>query len=265
MAFPEPKFVAAHGVLRLPQPATRSPADDERFVAAVRGAFPNVVSRQVLPPEAPPQTPHLVMASTSSHLALSAMQADFEVRFYGDYLADIERGLEYVERKMGAVLEGYEALGTRPAVTGIIGTLNFSLHDTEVEPAAFIARAHLRRPPNDAELQDVNVKVALRVDETYFVHLAASNYESRILERPMIPGVPVTIRPYEGRIDDSGIELTIDVNNNLAARLTKEDPEVTLETLASVTQLLRSACTSAGPRFAETGEVTVADLNTAAA
>lgn len=50
----------------------------------------------MLPAEAPPQSPHLILGSSSSQLAISVAQADFEVRFYGDYLDDIARGLEYV-------------------------------------------------------------------------------------------------------------------------------------------------------------------------
>ncbi len=119
----------AHAVLQAPYPVQRDPAKDELFIAAVRREFPNIMARQMLPVEAPSQIPHLTLGGTSSQLALSAAQADFEVRFYGDYLSDLERGLEYVERKLQRVLAGYQAIEVVPSLIGLVATLHFSLND----------------------------------------------------------------------------------------------------------------------------------------
>jgi hypothetical protein len=102
MALPSPSFQRAHAVFQLGA-FTRDPAKDEAFIEAVKGEFPNVISRQQLPPEALGPAPHLVLASTSSQLAVSALQVDFEVRFYGDYVDDIQRGVDYVENKLTAI------------------------------------------------------------------------------------------------------------------------------------------------------------------
>src|SRR5262245_27342092 len=103
MALRPATFEMAHAVLQFPS-MVRDPARDEAFIAAVADQFPNVISRQALPAETPPVTPHLVLASSSSQLAISAIQADFEVRFYGEYITEVERGLDYVEQKLTSIL-----------------------------------------------------------------------------------------------------------------------------------------------------------------
>jgi hypothetical protein len=261
MGFPEPTFVAAHGVLQLPNPAPRDPARDEGLLAEVRDEFPNVLNRQLLPAEAAPNVPHLVLSSTSSQLAISSAQADFEVRFYGDYVDDVARGLEYVERKIETILRGFRAAELMPSMVGLIATFHFSFKDFEASPVEHILRTHLRPEVNPDEVQDAHVKVALKVKDTYFVNLTLSNYETRALERPVFPGLSfVRIRPWEGRVDDFGVELAIDINNNLQARTRQEDPEVDAQAIQAVTGMLREIATTVGPRFAEVGEVSAADL-----
>lgn len=229
-------------------------------MAAVRHEFPNVLNRAALPPEAPPNTPHVVLASTSSQLALSALQADFQVRFYGDYLSDINRGVEYIERKLIAVFEGFGTIDAPVASIGVIGTLNFSFAGVEERPVDHILRTHLRSPVDAAEVQDAVARIAVGLRDTYFLNLTVSNYERRSLDRPIIPGTMVRVRPWEGRIDDAGLELAIDINNNLEARSQQRDPEVTLDGLRAVTGLLRDIGTESGPAFADTGELSTERL-----
>jgi hypothetical protein len=230
---------------------------DEAFIAAVRSEFPNVLNRVALPPEAPPNAPHLTLASTSSQLAVSNVQADFEVRFYGDYLGDIGRALEYVERKLAVVFDAFDA---PVAIIGLIGTLNFSFAGREDRPVDHILRTHLRSPVDPAEVQDAVARIAVRLRDTYFLNLTLSNYERRSLERPLMPGSVMRVRPWEGRIDDSGLELALDVNNNLEARTQQRDPEVTRDALRAVTGLLREVARESGPAFAETGELSTERL-----
>jgi hypothetical protein len=266
MPLPEPTFVMTHGVLQLPNPVIRDPGRDERFLEAVRGEFPNVINHQLLPQEAPPLVPHLTVSSTSSQLAVSAAQADFEVRFYGEYVNDLERGLEYVERKLKAILLGFQAADLAPSLIGLIATLHFSFRDAEdEEPAEHILRTHLRTEVDSSDLQDAMARIALRVRDTYFVTMTLSNYESRILERPIMPGLQtIRVRPWEGRVEDKGIELGLDINNNLEARTREQDPVVTEEGIRAVTQLLRDVATTTGPTFAESGTVSVDSLTTSA-
>ena len=261
MPFPSPRYLSAHGVLS-PAFPSREPSQDERFVAVTRRAFPNIVTRQVLPPEAPPTAPHLVMASTSSQLAVSAAQADFDVRFYNEYVTDLALASEYVENKMAAVLEGYAAVAVTPSLVGVIATVQFSFKDGEFSPpAVHVMQNHLKPAFNENEIQDAQAKVALKVEDTFFVSLTVSNYESRSIERPVLPGIGlVRMRPWEGRLDDYGVQLSIDINNNLDARVNERDPEVTDDTVKTITRLLREVASSVGPEFAESGEVSISDL-----
>jgi hypothetical protein len=260
LPLPAPTLIAAQGVVGLRDYRGHDPGRDQAFIDAVRPEFANLLNRVALPPEAPPNAPHLVLASTSSQLALSAVQADFQVRFYGDYLNDVPRALEYVERKLATVFEGFQAIDTAIASIGLIGTLNFSFEDLEQRPVDHILQTHLRPPTDPEAIQDAVAKVAVRLRDTYFVNLTVSNYERRALERPMMPGGFLRVRPWEGRIEDVGLELIIDINNNLEARERREDPEVTVEGLRAVTGLLREVATTSGPVYADTGELSMEQL-----
>ena len=92
--------------------------------------------------------------------------------------------------------------------------------------------------------------MAIRLRDTYYVNFTLSNSEARALERPIMPGALMVIRGWEGRLDDVGLELAVDINNNLEARVAQRDPEVTLDGLRAVTGLLRDVATSSGPAFA---------------
>jgi hypothetical protein len=210
--------------------------------------------------------PHLVLASTSSQLALSAVQADFEVRFYGDYATDIERALEFVERKVRSILKGFDALGARPMMIGVIATLEFSFAGREGEsPAEHILATHLRTSVDQEALQDALARVAIKVRDTYFVTMTVNNYESRIFERPILPGMTaIQVRPWEGRVDDIGVQLVVDINNGLELRTQEQTPAVTDAGLGAVTRLLREIVETAGPEFVEFGNVSADALTTAA-
>jgi len=196
-------------------------------------------------------------------LAVSVAQADFQVGFYGDYLDDLPRGLDFVERKMKAVRAGYEAAGLSPATLGLIATFRFSGEDlADTPPARHIQRNLLKADIDPEEaLQDATAKVSLRVRDTYFVNLTLSNYEERRIERPLIPGMgAIRVRPWEGTVEGVGLELVLDINNNLEARTKREDPVVTDEGIHAVAELLRETGEKVGPEFAETGRVAVTAL-----
>lgn len=261
MPLSAPKIIRAHGVLGLRELRPRDGGRDIALINAVRGEFPNVLNHVSLPREAPPNLPHLTLASTSSQLAVSADQADFEVRFYGEYLNDLSRALDYVDHKLAAIFRGFQAIDSPVATIGVIATLNFSFADREERPVDHVLRTHLRTTVDADAVQDAVARLAVRLRDTYFLTMTLSNYEMRSLERPLMPGAThVRVRPWEGTIDDEGLELTIDINNNLEGRSQQRDPEVTLEGLRAVTALLRQVASESGPSFAETGDVSTAQL-----
>jgi hypothetical protein len=255
-------FSRAHAVLQLPTVSARDAGRDERFIAALSGEFPNVVSHQAVPAETPPIVPHLVLASTSSQLALSAIQADFEVRFYGEYATDPERGLEFVERKIRSILAGFDAIGEQPMMIGVVATLDFSFTNREgVSPAEHVLATHLKVQVDREAVQDALARIAFKLRDTYFVTMTVSNYETRTFERPILPGLnAIQIRPWEGRLDDAGVQLAIDINNNLEIRTREQTPVVTDVGLRAVMQVLSEIVMTAGPAFVESGAVAVDEL-----
>jgi hypothetical protein len=260
---PPSTFLAAHGVLQFVDPAPRDPARDELFIASVRQEFPNVLNRTFLPVETPAITPHLTLASKSAQLAVSSVQADFQVRFYGDYVTDIERGLEYVERKLDAVLRGLEAIDVPVGTIGLIATMHFSFSERDDEsPALHVLRTHLRASVDESTVQDALARIAVRVRDTYFVTLTLSNYETRVQQQPLMPGLQfLRVRPWEGRLEDTGLELVLDINNNLEARVRgSTETRVTSEGIRAVARMLREIALSTGPGFVETGSLSVEDL-----
>lgn len=266
MPLSAPRFRVAHGVLQFSNKVYRDAGRDETFIAAVEQEFPNVLNRTFLPAEAPLMAPYLTLASTSSQLSLSTLQADFEVRFYGDYVTDIERALAYVERKLDAVLRALASVDVAVETIGVIGTLHFSTINDDVSAAQHILRTHLRPAVDEASVQDAVARVAVKVRDTYYVTLTISNYESRVLEQPTMPGMQVMpMRPWDGRPDDVGLELVLDINNHLEARLSHHRPRVTIEGVRAVTRLLREVATSTGPTFADTGRISVQDLEASSA
>ncbi len=105
------------------------------------------------------------------------------------------------------------------------------------------------------------MRLAFPLRDTYFLNFTMNNYESRVLERPVMPGVAlIGVRPWEGRVMETGVELTLDMNNVLEARLHQAEPHVTQVALDSIAQTLQYVMTSAGPHFVETGELSLDDV-----
>src|SRR5438105_2572491 len=97
-------FVLARAVLELPNAASRTPDQDDRFIAAVRDDFPNVAARQLVPAGLPMSIPYLALQSTASRLAISPVGSELETRFYGEFEQDADRCIEYVTGKLLAAL-----------------------------------------------------------------------------------------------------------------------------------------------------------------
>jgi hypothetical protein len=261
MALPSAKLFLAHAVLGFAKPMPRDPSEVEKLTEQLRPAFPNLLARPLLPPEAPPQTPHLTLASTSAQVAVSALQADFQVPFYGDYLEDTSRSIEYIEAKVLAILGGLEALEVPVMTVGLIGTIRFSFGVDGPSAVDHILGTHLKLDVDASAVQDALARVAVRVRDTYYVTMTLSNYESRLLERPFLPNMQaVTVRRWEGKINDRGLDLNLDINNGLEGMTLGRDPEVTEEGVRAVTRMFKEVAEHAAPTFVENGRVDVDSL-----
>lgn len=256
MDLPAPVIVGVHAVFGLATTLPFKGDIDERLVASLSGEFPNVVSRQLPLPGSPLLGPRLILTSSSSQLVVSAAQLDFDVQFYGDFLSNSELGLKYVRRKLDAIRTAIDALGERAVSVGLIGKFNFSFKNVEADPVEHIIATHLRSevPPNTA--QDAGCRVALRVRDKYFVNFNVANYEARVVQRPMLPGPQqVIVKPWEGEVSDSGVELTVDINNTLEARSLQKDPVITAQGVEAVLELFETVLGDVGPQWALNGEL----------
>jgi hypothetical protein len=259
MDLPVPRIVSAHGVLGLPRVLPLSPEVDEQLVAALRGAFPNVVLRQPPLMGAPAtEGPRLILTSTSAQLLITAVQADFEVRFYGDFEKDPERALPYVSNKLEAIRAGFQAVGLTPSSIGCVLLAQFSFAGIDVSPVEHILATHLRLHIDPKDLEDAIARVGVKVRDKYFVSLRVANYETRLIQRPVLPGEfqqQVVVKPWEGAVQDHGIGLTIDINNTLEIQTLREDPDITDAGVRAVIDLTSRCLTTAGPEFVSDGRL----------
>jgi hypothetical protein len=241
--------VSAQGVLGFAYPIFDA-SQVEKFIPLVSSAFPHVLNRT--PGQADPRTPHLVVASSSSQLAASKIQADFQVRFYDALANDVPRGIAYVHDKLDVAVQAFIECEVPLVALGVIVTLHFATNDAP-NPVAHLRDVHLQTDVDVQDLQDVVVRFAVRLRNTYFLNFTMSNYESRSLQRPVTAGVPLAVRPWEGELTETGLELTIDMNNVLEAREQGTDPRVTSVALNAVTSTLEYVATEAGIALLDTG------------
>jgi hypothetical protein len=258
MELTPPRLVSAHGVLGLPVSLPLSADVDEQLVVALRAHFPNVVMRQPPLVGMASEGPRLVLTSTSSQLAIAAGQADLEVRFYGEYESRPELCLKYAHDKLEAVRVALVAQGIPPAMVGLVMQLQYSFttHDFGTTPVEHILTTHLKLQTDASQVEDAVARVAVRVAGKYFVSLRVAPYAIRLLERPIMPGTrSMIIKPWEGKLSDEGIGLTVDVNNTLEGRTLDGDPQVSEAGIAAVTDLVRRGVTEVGRSFVETGKL----------
>jgi len=256
MALADPKLVNAQAVITFANPVMRDATRDEMLVGALHAEFGNTVSRPMAALSgAQPSSSPLVLASSSSQVSISPAQADFAVGFYGELQTDLDAALAFLERKLSTIRVALDGAQIDVLVVGVILTLQYSLGtQTPGEPVERLFQ-HLQSgvPPED--VSDAQIRVGLKVADTYYVTLTLGNYEARTIQRAAIPGVVVSIRPWEGDVSDTGLQLSIDVNNRLEARQAAADEVVSAERLEGIFRVLGSVARTTGPEFIETGAI----------
>jgi hypothetical protein len=261
MELAPPKVVSAQGVIGLALAIPSSADIDEQLVRALQPDFPNVIVRQPPLASAPSEGPRLVLSSTSSQLVISPAQADFQVRFYGDFTSDAARSLAYAQKKMEGIRRAFAEAGLQPANLGFVVQMQFSFEGIETRPVDHILATHLRVAVDPAIVRDTVARVAVNVRDKYFVMFRVADYETRMIQRPVMPGDrQIVIRPWEGSLEDEGVSLTIDINNTLEAMTHQGDVTISEQGVVAVMDLMRQSMSEAGPRFAETGELKVESL-----
>jgi len=255
---PPPQIQSGQVVFGLANPTARRPDIDDLFIRAVKDEFPVVANRQLLAPEAPLQIPYLVLQSTACRLAVSAVGAELEVRFYGDFTGDYIKCRAYLRAKALAVINGWAAATeTVPAFVGIVLSTAFSFKDREESPVRHLIQTHLNLNIADVNLlQDALARVSLRIEDRYFFTVTLSNYAAKVVERPMFAGQVIQVKPWEGDVADIGITALIDVNNRLEAIIKRKDPRVNSDEFERILQIV-DAGMNAAPAYVEGGKLEV--------
>ena len=238
------EFQSARAILGFSRVVPRRHELDDAFTQAVAAQFPIVASHQLVPAEAPLQLPHLVLQSTASRVAISAVGAEFETRFYGDFVRDYPQCRSYVRDKLVALLSAFRVtFAVDVSFLGIVLTETFSYTASE-RPPIHLLRHHLRDGlAPEATVQDVLLRVIVREADKYFISVSLSNYETKILERPVFAGQAVQVKPWEGEVSDRGITVEVDVNNRLDAMMTRNDPTVDVEELDRILTVVSDTVT----------------------
>jgi hypothetical protein len=261
MPIPPPKIKIAHGVLTVPvdEPVQRTPEVNRQLAAALHTEFPTTGDIE-LPDEAPDELPHLVLQGRSAQVAFSSIQADFEVRFFGELESSPTMCLDYVERKMLAIFHAWSAVGARPTWLGLVLTLHASTPDEDEPPGRLLLEKHLQPELADDSLHDVNLQLGLRVADHFFVTLGIGQYESRQITRQVAGGTTGVIRPWEGEVTDAGIAVTVDVNNRLRAQLQRQFTRADEDEIRALNALAWGLAEHVVPRLLDDG---VLDLSSA--
>ncbi|MCK9250030.1 MAG: hypothetical protein M0P31_13785 [Solirubrobacteraceae bacterium] len=246
---------AARIVLEYPGGA-RDSGKDERFIEAVRGTFPHQLQRQLLPTDAPPNLVHLALASTASQVSVSATAVELNVQFFGDFRAGQVKALAYLREKAQALFAGASSTYGTPVSIGIVKNISFETRlDDESSATALLADHHVRYGVPAHMVQEGGTRVALKVPPRHFVTLGAEVYEIRNMDRPLIPGVPVTLYPWQANVAERGIEVSVDVNSRYASYLARDLVVADGETLESTFRLLEFIASDVAPQFAGQGTI----------
>jgi hypothetical protein len=250
-------------VLTFAAPVLREPSRDNAIIQALAAEFPNVVSRPIGASGAPNAS--LVLASSSAQLSIGPGQAEFGVGFSEPLLSNRDQVIDYLRTKLGTVVAALHGLDVNVLTAGVVLLAQYSFGS---ESSAGVLRQLLETQirgevPVD-DVADVQVRLALKVSDTYYVSLMVNNYETRNFQRIASPASPViSIRPWEGEVTDLGIQLAIDVNNRLGVRQAESDTVLGVGGMGDILDVVAAVAADTGPSFLERGRISSAEIEAA--
>ena len=262
LELPAPQLLSLQAVFRFATIGRGDPALDDALYEAVRAHFPfRLLQRPASDPG--PQSPHLVFSSQTAQMAVGLIQSDVVMQLG-------QAGPAALTELAGGLLEsvrlGLIAGGLAPTTMGLITTMQTSTHNLEnFSPQEHIFGSHMRIADVDPDrVQDVSVALNLKIADRYFVGVNLSAYESRQIVQPVLPGVaalPMLMNPWDGVLTDTGVQLRVDVNNQLEQRLNPGNPAlVSQDVLSDVLQLSQTVADDLAQSFISDGTLPIAAL-----
>lgn len=237
MPFTELKIHAAHGVLAVPvdQLAPRDEQADRALVAAFSSEYNHAALPKAVPPD---EEPPLILESRGGPLVFTRVQADLEVQFYGGHQTSAELCRNYFGDKMLRLLKVWQEVGAQPVWATIVIALKAPFEEGSDNPGAHLRDTYLSDGLADSAVHDVKAQLGIRVAEHYFVNLAVSPYEAKQVTRTGTSNsVTGVIRPWEGDITETGIDLNVEVNNRLRANVLRQHSRVDADELREMNDL----------------------------
>ena len=205
----------------------------------------------------------LVLASKSSQLSIGPGQAEFGVGFFGGHLRSLEGAMGYLRKKLGTLLSTLNGVDAHVLTAGVVLVVQFPFDagTSSEDVLRQLLESQIRGDVPVDDVADVQVRLGLKVSDTYYVSLMVNNYESRSFQQIATPASPViSIRPWEGDVTELGIQLVIDVNNRLAVRQAESDTALDEGQLSEILDVVAAVAAGAGPEFVHTGRISSADI-----
>ncbi len=196
-------------------------------------------------------------------LAVSASQAEMQVRFYGDLIGDLDGCLGYIRRKVHTMRAAWLAAGARPSILGVVITANVPFDPADdLGPADHILATHLRIERGDeAPIQDASARIAMRLADRLFFNVSVGNYEVRTIQRPILPGMQqILVKAWDAEVSERGIEVKLDVNNRLEAVVSKSDPDLDDQAIETILSVAGRGFAGPLPAYVSTGRLDIADV-----
>jgi hypothetical protein len=239
MQFPDLKIQSALGVLAVPvdQLAVRDATIDRTLVSAFSADY-NQTGGSTGTGEGSDEGLPLILESRGGQITITNNQATLDVTFYGGHQTDPDACRGFFGDKMLALLKAWNSVGARPVWANVMITLKASFGNEPDRAGAYIRDNLLAEAVTDDAVYDVKAQLGIRVANHYFINLSVSPYEAKQVRRNATgSSVTAVIRPWEGEVTDTGIDLNVETNNRLLADVLQRHSPVDADELREMNEL----------------------------
>ncbi len=230
MTIPALEIQNVHVALTVPidEPVVGNDHNVGELTAALKGEFHASLAPGV-PEGAPLEIPYVMFQGNNAQFTFSPIQLDYQAIFTGAYRKDYGQAKDFTAKKATRFLAAWERVGAHPVWESVAVSLQTStLALDELAPLHHISETLLHPDASDDMLHDVNINFRLRVLNRYNVRIGVAEYERKNVEQTIRPGVaPRPVRPWDAKLEDRGLDLTVEVDNRYGALVEEKHTRVT--------------------------------------
>jgi hypothetical protein len=234
-------FVSTNVVLEMPAPIDLD-LHLETIDAGLFRDFPDERIPTGVPQDAPPPIPRFLFVSHESRLEVAPIQLKYSIQYSGN----AQRSYSICDRLIRTRIE--KVFGTfLPGITdhfsfaGVVHNVSLGYAGTYREnPALDLAQKYLRLDVGSQYIQDVEFRIGLRHDDTYFINMSCTNHEVKGKSiRAAAPGL-IRVVEHEMETTDTGITIIVDVNTKLFNRVNHRFPEIRYDNFSELLDLMKT-------------------------